>query len=49
MVTCKFEFRDGNSEKFWQISRRGLSRSVRHGRIGTERDTNFDQSSRFPP
>lgn len=34
--TRLFEFRDGRSDKFWEITLSGLTHTVRYGRVGTE-------------
>jgi predicted DNA-binding WGR domain protein len=49
MATRKFEFRDSKSQKFWHITRKGRSHTVRYGRIGTagqERTKEFDSSDK---
>jgi len=38
--TRRFEFREGNSSKFWTISLAGVEVTVRFGRIGTHGQTN---------
>jgi predicted DNA-binding WGR domain protein len=49
MTTRKFEFRDRKSQKFWHISRKGRSHTVRYGRIGVagqEKTKEFDSSDK---
>ena len=38
--TRRFEFSEGNSNKFWEIATRGVEVTVRFGRIGTQGQTN---------
>jgi DNA ligase-1 len=38
--TRRFEFAEGNSNKFWEISVQGSAVTVRYGRIGSEGQTN---------
>jgi predicted DNA-binding WGR domain protein len=35
----RFEFREGTSNKFWEIERQGDSQIVRFGRMGTDGQT----------
>ena len=35
LTVRRFEFTEGNSNKFWEISVRGTDVMVRYGRIGT--------------
>ena len=35
-TTRRFEFIEGNSAKFWEVSVSGASVAVRYGRIGTQ-------------
>jgi DNA ligase 1 len=37
----RFEFTEGNSNKFWEVSVRGTDVMVRYGRIGTAGQVNI--------
>ena len=39
MQTRRFEFVEGNSAKFWEISVNGCDATVRFGRLGTDGQT----------
>ena len=39
-TTRRFEFSEGTSNKFWEISVQGTEATVRFGRIGTTGQTN---------
>lgn len=41
----RFEFVAGNSAKFWEVQTRGVSVTVRYGRLGTDGQT---QVKTFP-
>ena len=41
----RFEFNEGNSRKFWEISQNGVEMTVRYGRIGTTGQT---QTKSYP-
>ena len=39
-ITRRFEFSEGSSNKFWEISASGTEVMVRYGRIGSDGQTN---------
>jgi predicted DNA-binding WGR domain protein len=39
-ATRRFEFSQGNSNKFWEIAVNGAEVTVRYGRIGSQGQTN---------
>ena len=41
----RFEFSEGNSNKFWEVSKEGTEVTVRYGRVGSQGQTNVKSFS----